>query len=353
MSDWITLKEAALHLGKSPATLRWQIMQGGYDFVARKQGRKWEVLASSIDGTPSGYAGLEQDWLNDLRTGLTSGNPLRPSTVHTRKYGLKSFWKRLGKTPDVLLMTADNLRAVLASYEAHQFSGKENVLKAFISFYEYLVARKKRSAFELESIRAIKLKRKSPPRRTSVSDNQFKRLIITNDTELNGRTAYDVMLTRTLLLAYRLTGARRNEVLNLELNDVDLINGILRFSKTKNYDTRFIGICPELLAALRYYWERRPKTPNKAFFVSRNGKRLDPIRVGKRIRWVAKKAGLDITIHGFRRSMITEALKKGVPIALIQKVSGHKTLSALQQYNMTKDADAIKAMQDGGIAGLE
>lgn len=45
--DWITLQEAALIKGLSPAGAWWAARRG--DVVARQRGRQWFVLRSSLD----------------------------------------------------------------------------------------------------------------------------------------------------------------------------------------------------------------------------------------------------------------------------------------------------------------
>jgi integrase/recombinase XerD len=48
--------------------------------------------------------------------------------------------------------------------------------------------------------------------------------------------------------------------------------------------------------------------------------------------------------HSFRRTCLTQMHKRGVPLKVIQKISGHKTLSALQKYLEVLDEDLDEAI---------
>lgn len=48
--------------------------------------------------------------------------------------------------------------------------------------------------------------------------------------------------------------------------------------------------------------------------------------------------------HSFRRTCLTQMHRSGVPLKVIQKISGHKTLSALQKYLEVLDEDLESAI---------
>ena len=48
--------------------------------------------------------------------------------------------------------------------------------------------------------------------------------------------------------------------------------------------------------------------------------------------------------HSFRRTCLTQMHRSGVPLKVIQEISGHKTLSALQKYLAVMDEDLESAV---------
>lgn len=49
--------------------------------------------------------------------------------------------------------------------------------------------------------------------------------------------------------------------------------------------------------------------------------------------------------HSFRLTSLTQMHRSGVPLKVIQKISGHKTLSALQKYLEVLDEDLESAIR--------
>lgn len=60
-----------------------------------------------------------------------------------------------------------------------------------------------------------------------------------------------------------------------------------------------------------------------------------------------EKAGLSsrgFSLHSFRRTFITELAKAGVPVPTIKKITGHSSLSALQEYIDIDEDTILKAL---------
>lgn len=51
-----------------------------------------------------------------------------------------------------------------------------------------------------------------------------------------------------------------------------------------------------------------------------------------------------VSTHSFRRICLTQMHRSGMPLKMIQKISGHKTLSALQKYLEVLDEDLESAI---------
>ena len=166
---------------------------------------------------------------------------------------------------------------------------------------------------------------------------------------LSLREALPVYLQPVVTFAYY-TGWRKAEVLDLRWSQVDLHERIIRLSpeQSKNGAGRVIAIEGELLGVLQSQWEAR-KIPGDSFhaficpFVfHRNGKRISDFRSA----WQngLKQAGLDGKIfHDFRRTAVRNMVRAGVPERVAMTISGHKTRSVFDRYDIVDEEDLKEA----------
>lgn len=132
-------------------------------------------------------------------------------------------------------------------------------------------------------------------------------------------------------------GCRISEACSLQTVDVYSSNGEgrsqiqIRRSATKGkQETRTIDTHPKLLQLLEVH-----KHGKIWVFQSRSHhwKHLDPDSADWILRQACKKAGLEgVSTHSFRRTALTAMSSAGVPLRVIQEVSGHHSLNELQKY---------------------
>ncbi len=144
-----------------------------------------------------------------------------------------------------------------------------------------------------------------------------------------------------VLFAYR-TGWRRGEILNLTWNRVDRKNGIVRLEagETKNSDARTVYLDPELKAVVSQLFANRVIGDPHVFL--RNG---EPIKAMKEA-WASacSKAGIPGRLfHDLRRTAIRNMVRAGIPERVAMMISGHKTRSVFDRYNIVSDDDLRRA----------
>ena len=157
---------------------------------------------------------------------------------------------------------------------------------------------------------------------------------------------------RALWSVQRWTAARISEALALRWADV---NGCLsyRASTTKTKTTRQVPICDELRAELERYrdaWAAEhghDPAPAEALFPAA-GSTTSPMTrqaADKALRATTARLGMHgVSTHSFRRSLAQSAVGRGVPLHVVQKITGHKSLGSLGEYLAATEAEVLAAI---------
>ena len=128
-----------------------------------------------------------------------------------------------------------------------------------------------------------------------------------------------------LLLTLLKTGARRNEVINLRVEDVSLAEGHLTMGSPKSAHSRQVPLVEPLLTELREHVEERD---SGFVFEELGGDTHNAWRVARLVRQTAKKAGIERRVGvGEIRSTVAHLLAKrgGVTFEQIRAFLGHTT----------------------------
>ena len=152
-------------------------------------------------------------------------------------------------------------------------------------------------------------------------------------------------------LAYY-TGWRINsEILSLEWHQIDRTAGVIRLEPgtTKNRDGRtfLFSELEEVKAAIDGLWARHEALAEQGIltplvFCRRQGQRVHTF--WKRWRTAAEAAGCPGRIpHDFRRTAVRNLNRAGVPETIAMKITGHKTRSVFDRYDITSEEDLAEA----------
>jgi integrase len=143
-----------------------------------------------------------------------------------------------------------------------------------------------------------------------------------------------------VLFAYQ-TGWRRSEITGLTWDRVDLSRGLVRLEagETKNGEARTAFIGPDLLRAIKL--QRRFGCP---YVFHREGLKIADFSGS----WKAacKKAGVpDRLFHDLRRTAVRNMVRAGTPERVAMMISGHKTRSVFDRYDIVSEEDLRLAAQ--------
>ena len=190
----------------------------------------------------------------------------------------------------------------------------------------------KRGDTERNPLSCVEMLEEDNVRQVAISEAQFVCLY----------EAADDFLRPILVAAYE-TGMRRGEILELKWGQVDLVRGTARLanSDTKSKKPRVIALTDRVLEELRHL----PHFISGYVFANPDtGKRWYDLK--KMFDRARKKARLEhIRFHDLRRSFVTNARKRGVPESVVMKMSGHKTRSVFERYNVIDEEDLMDAVR--------
>jgi integrase/recombinase XerD len=146
---------------------------------------------------------------------------------------------------------------------------------------------------------------------------------------------------RALLEVLYGTGARISEEVGLDLDDVDLEDGVVRL-RGKGGKERLVPLGSYAVDALGAYLTRaRPGfaaagrgTP--AVFLGRRGTRLSRQSAWTVLRAAAERAGLPghLSPHTLRHSFATHLLEGGADVRVVQELLGHASVTTTQVYTL-------------------
>jgi integrase len=157
-------------------------------------------------------------------------------------------------------------------------------------------------------------------------------------------------------------GWRYQEIASLTWANVDLGNGIvtLKVGETKNNEARTVYLDQELKEMFEQQWERRKQYAKIVPYVFPNQDGTGKIGNFRRA-WntACRKIGMGYgyklqgnyvekweskfppgpTFHDLRRTAVRNMVRAGVPERVAMMVSGHKTRSVFDRYNIVNDSD--------------
>jgi integrase/recombinase XerC len=200
------------------------------------------------------------------------------------------------------------------------------------SFSKFLMRRGQISVNPLSTIRTPKQEKRLPK---CLDLEQIQKLL---DTPGEG----DILAARdkAMLEVLYSSGIRVSELVELDMQDIDLQEGVLRV-RGKGRKDRLTPIGSQAIAAVRRYFEYRqqevanPQEPlTGRVFLNKHGGSLSTRSVRRKLDKYLVMAGLDpgISPHTLRHSFATHLLNNGADLRSVQELLGHQSISTTQVY---------------------
>src|SRR5687768_17474079 len=201
------------------------------------------------------------------------------------------------------------------------------------SFYKFLIKRGLVSVNPLSTIRTPKQEKRLPK---CLDLEQVQKLL-----EAPGDADVLSARDRAMLEVLYSSGIRVSELVELEMSDLDLQEGVLRV-RGKGRKDRLTPIGSQAIKALQRYFELRAAESRgqnvtnapAQVFLNKHGEALSTRSVRRKLDKYLVQAGLDpgISPHTLRHSFATHLLNNGADLRSVQELLGHQSLSTTQIY---------------------
>ena len=142
---------------------------------------------------------------------------------------------------------------------------------------------------------------------------------------------------RNLLIVDMLysTGLRRDELINIKLNDVFLDENLVKVLGKRNKE-RLVPLVLNLKSRIKDYLKFRKeiKSSSSNFFITTKGKKIGPSLVYRVVKNYFSKVSTKVKTspHVLRHSFATHMLNNGADINSIKEIMGHSSLASTQIY---------------------
>jgi integrase/recombinase XerD len=224
--------------------------------------------------------------------------------------------------------------------KSYQPSTVGRMLVSVRSFYRFLA---QEGELEADPTATVGVPRQARNLPKAIPLVDVERLIESPPSDLLGRR--DRAILETLYGA----GLRISELVDLDVDDVDLVRGIVLVVKGKGSKSRQVPLGRQAKTAVRTYLESgrpalakrsRSKSSQGALFLNARGGRLSRQGCWKVLKARAEAAGLDrgVSPHTLRHSFATHMLDGGADIRVVQELLGHASLTTTQVYTLVSDS---------------
>lgn len=164
------------------------------------------------------------------------------------------------------------------------------------------------------------------------------KILTQEDIQILFSDGFLLMRDKVLFAIMLYTACRVNEAVTLKTVDVYDKKGNVRpeitFRKAHTKGklaTRGIPVVEDLRCILTQY---TPRAPKGYLFPGKQGREwLNPESASWLLRIACERVGIEgVSTHSFRRTALTHMSNAGIPLRVIQEISGHRTLDELYKY---------------------
>lgn len=271
-------------------------------------------------------------WINSFLAKLRNERNYSPHTLKSYSRDLDSLitycdQQKIAQWTDV---DDQDIRSLISKRYRQGLGGAslQRMLSTFRSFFKFLLIENKIKNNPALNIQAPKTGRKLP---STLDVDSIIRLI-----EIKGDEV-ETVRDRAMLELFYSSGLRLSELSSLDIEDgQNSIAGMIRV-KGKGNKERDLPVGDKACEAIKAWLARRVELAGEneqALFVGKQGKRIHNSVIQKRLKYWAKKQGIDMNVfpHLLRHSFASHMLEASGDLRAVQELLGHADISTTQIY---------------------
>lgn len=282
---------------------------------------------------------LEQALANFLS--LLTGKNRSDATIRAYQTDIHQFLTWLHENNMVALSPAQVERADITDYLTYlaerKLSGVSRARKvaALREYFRYLVLHGHLAKSPMDTVETPKRERKD---RTALSRDEYTALL-----SYAGGSARDYAILQVFLQ----TGLRVSELVSLRIDDIDLVNHVLRVRLGKGMVARTIELERKATQAIKNYLIIRPKVLSEQLFLNYTNEPISERGVRKLVAKYLKLAGIKkkASCHSLRHTFATAKAQQGVSAYRLKDWLGHASLETTQIYIHLGKQNAQREME--------
>lgn len=286
-----------------------------------------------------------------------------PDTIRGKKAGLKKFFcwcleQQVYSIEEINLDLVDNYMEYLNCYRKALdgkplcLAQKRNLLTFVKTFIEKLYAK---GLLATNALQHIEL----PSKGRSLPKALFSEIEI--EKILSQPLLFGVLglRDRAILETFYATGIRRTELMNLDIDDVNLTERVLRVNRGKGNKDRIVPISRRACEWITLYLGKLRMgmasiDTGSALFLANHGKRYSANKLSEMVGRYVKIAGLKRAgaCHLFRHATATIMLDNSAELRHVQEMLGHASISTTQIYTHVSRTILAKTYQKSHPSAL-
>ena len=273
------------------------------------------------------------DLISAYENYLTKVKQASNNTITSYMRDIRQFagWLSTTEELDTVDATQENISRYMEVLEEEGRSAatQARCVASLRNFYSYLVS----SGFlEQSPVTDVKVERKER-KLPQILTNREIELLLSQPVCIDDKGFRDKAMLEVLYA----TGMRVSELIDLNVSDVNLDQGIVKCTTSRK--TRSIPLYPAAQKALRVYMDEHrdfllTDSDEPALFVNVNGTRISRQGFWKILKHYQETAHIDkdITPPTLRHSFAVHLLENGADIGSVQELMGHCDISSTQLY---------------------
>jgi integrase/recombinase XerC len=210
------------------------------------------------------------------------------------------------------------------------------------SYYKFLLKTKSIEINPLVKHKALKVSKKI---QIPFSETEVNSVLNNIDTN-----TFEGLRDKLIVELFYSTGIRRIELVQLQLKDIDLSQGLIKVLGKQNKE-RFIPLLPTVMDTIEAYLSKRLKLVTisnpSVFFLTKKGTKVYEMLVYRVITSYFDNISTKVkkSPHILRHSFATHLLNNGADLNAVKDLLGHSSLAATQVYTHNNVSELKKVYE--------